>query len=94
MGGNVPLGYDASDRALVINPPSEDEIADVGVRSRLSAGGSRIRTAGPSRNRVGLSLGDRRRMQPERAFLSSPQSGIHFVPVKTSNFSGGTRRRF
>ena len=28
-------------------------------------------------------------MQPERAFLSSPQSGIHFVPVKTSNFSGG-----
>ena len=54
MGGNVPLGYDASDRALVINPPSEDEIADVGVRSRLSAEGRRIRTTGPPCKRDGV----------------------------------------
>jgi DNA invertase Pin-like site-specific DNA recombinase len=67
MGGNVPLGYDADERTLVINPAEAETVRRILlsiVSSAACAGsrrrptvlgfGSRIQTLGPTRARVSL----------------------------------------
>jgi DNA invertase Pin-like site-specific DNA recombinase len=43
MGGNVPLGYDASERALVVNPAEAETVRRIFALYRELGAGSRRR---------------------------------------------------
>jgi len=94
MGGNVPLGYDASARTLVINPAEAETVRRIFALYRELGCVRRVKEEA---DRLGLrtkygttAKGTERGGNPSRAVISTHCSQTRFTPVRLRTRVGST----